>query len=94
MCIVSYQIVIDNANMNCYSCTTDPKLFNAHVMKHFASGRCQKLNKRTKMYVFFLTSAEPIQSFLNTIVHRTQKNGTWTEDQELAMPVIVTFCFA
>ena len=31
-CIVSYQSWNDDANMNCYCCTTDPKLFNAHVL--------------------------------------------------------------
>jgi hypothetical protein len=31
-CIVSYQAWNDDANLNCYCCTTDPKLFNANVL--------------------------------------------------------------
>ena len=31
-CIVSYRTWNDDANMNCYRCTTDPKLFNANVL--------------------------------------------------------------
>ena len=31
-CIVSYQSWNDDANMNCYCCTTDPKLFNSNVL--------------------------------------------------------------
>ena len=71
------------------------------VMKHFCSwcllmgarGGCQKLNKRTQRFVFFLTDDEAMQSFPHTFVQCTQNNGTWTEVQELAMPVNVTVCF-
>ena len=71
-------------------------------MKHFCSwfllmgaqGGCQKLNKRTERYVFVLTDAKAIKFFSHTFVQCTQNNRTWTEDQELAMPVSVTFCFA
>ena len=31
-CIVSYRTWNDDANMNCYCCTTDLKLFNAHML--------------------------------------------------------------
>ena len=31
-CIVSYQAWNDDANMNCYCCTTDPKLFYTNVL--------------------------------------------------------------
>ena len=31
-CIVSHRTWNDDANMNRYCCTTDPKLFNAHVL--------------------------------------------------------------
>jgi hypothetical protein len=30
--IVAYQTWNDDANMNCYCCATDPKLFNAYVL--------------------------------------------------------------
>ena len=40
---------------------------------------------------YFSTCAKPIKLFLSAVVPLTQKNGTWTEDQELAMPVSATF---
>jgi hypothetical protein len=59
-----------------------------------ACGGCQKLNEKTERYVFFLTGANSIKLFLNTIVQCPQNNGTWTEEQELAMPVSDTSCFS
>jgi hypothetical protein len=54
------------------------------------AGGCQQLNETTERYVFLLTGATPVRSFRNTIVQCTQSNGTWTEEQELAMPVSTT----
>ncbi len=60
-----------------------------------AQGGCQKLNKRLEWYVFVLTDAKAIKLFPHTFVQCTQKNGTWTEDQELTMmPASVTVCLA
>jgi hypothetical protein len=57
-------------------------------------GGCQKLNKRLEWYIFVMTDAKAIKLFAHTFVQCTQNNGTCMEDQELAMPVSVTVCFA
>ena len=105
-CIVSYQTWNHDANMNHYCCTTDPKLFNANmlsvsneaflllVLSIAAQGGCQKLTKKMVRNVFFVTDEEAMQSFPHTFVQCSQSNGTWTEDQELTMPVSVTVCIA
>jgi hypothetical protein len=59
-----------------------------------ARGGCQKLNESTERYVFVLTDEEAMQLFTCTFVQCSQNNGTWTEDQELAMPVSGTVCIA
>jgi hypothetical protein len=94
---------MNNANMNCYSCTTDLKLFNTHVLSVsnevflllvLISGGARwmsKIMQENGKVCIFLTGAKPIKLFLNTVVHFTQKNGMWTEDQELAMLVSATF---
>jgi hypothetical protein len=92
--------------MNHYCCTTDPKLLNANVLSvsdeaflllvfiNGAQGGCQKLNKITERYLFVLTDATAIKLFPHTFVQCTQNNRAWTEDQELAMTVGVSVCFA
>jgi hypothetical protein len=55
-----------------------------------AQGGCQKFNKRLERYVYVLTDAKAIKLLPNTYIQCTQNNRTWTEDQELAMPVSVT----
>jgi hypothetical protein len=57
-----------------------------------AQGGSQKLNKKTERYVFFVTSANSIYLFLNTILQCPQKNGMWTEEQELTMPLSDMSC--
>jgi hypothetical protein len=44
--------------------------------------------------VFALTDEEAMQLFPHTFVQCLQNNGTWTEDQELAMLASVTVCIA
>jgi hypothetical protein len=71
-------------------------------MKHFCSwclskeaqDGCQKLNEGTERYVFVWTDEEAMQSFPYTFVQCAQNFGTWTEDQELSMPVSVMNCIA
>ena len=55
-------------------------------------GRCQKLNESTERYVFVLTDKEAMQLLTYTFVQCSQNNGTWTEDQEITMPVSVIVC--
>jgi hypothetical protein len=59
-----------------------------------ARGGCQKLNESRERFVFVLTDEEAMQWFPHTFAQCSQNNGTWTEDQELAMPVSVTVCIA
>ena len=59
-----------------------------------ARGGCQKLNESTERYVFVLTDKEAMQLFSYTFVQCSQNNGTWMEDQELAMPERVIVCIA
>jgi hypothetical protein len=59
-----------------------------------AQDGCQKLNESTERYVLVLTDKEAMQLFPHTFVQCSQNNGTWMEDQELAMPVSVTVCIA
>ena len=55
---------------------------------------CQKLNVSTERYVFVLKDEEEMQLFPHTYVQCSRNNGTWMEDQELAMPVSVTVFIA
>jgi hypothetical protein len=59
-----------------------------------ARDRCQKLNESTERYVFVLTDEGAMQLVTFTFIPFSQNNGTWTEDQELSMPVSVMDCIA
>ncbi len=82
------------------------KLFNANVLSvsdeaflllvliNGGARWMSEINESTERYVFVLTDEEAMQLFTHTFVQCSQNNGTWTEDQELSMPVGVMNCIA
>jgi hypothetical protein len=77
----------------CCSLVAD-EAFCSWCLSMEAQDGCQKLNESTERYVFVLIDEEAMQLLTYTFVQCSQNNGTWTEDQELAMPVSVMDCIA
>jgi hypothetical protein len=105
-CIVSFRTWNDDTKMNRFCCTTDAKLFNAHVLSVSdeaflllvlinSGARWMAEIKRESGKVRAIVKLISVDAyFLKVFFHSIQKKKTWTEEQELAMPVSKLLCDA